>query len=158
VPIGAALLFWFNPSVIWDDHCWPQWDVWVLPFFLFAVVAGLTEWWFLAGVLIGVGAMIKGQILLAGAGLVLWPLFQGRFGAAGKIIAGTIAGIAATGLCFVAEGELGRQWIWTGVVGAVAAGSIRSRKRAGLILGCAGVLPLIGGAIAVASRPGNMAW
>ncbi len=28
----AALFFWFDPALIWNAHCWPQWDSWVFPF------------------------------------------------------------------------------------------------------------------------------
>src|SRR5262249_42525590 len=46
--IGAAMM-WFNPAVVWDGHCWPQWDVWLVPFFLGAVLLASLDWWFPAG-------------------------------------------------------------------------------------------------------------
>ncbi len=33
----AALLFWMNPAVIVDAHVFPQWDVWLLPFFVWGL-------------------------------------------------------------------------------------------------------------------------
>ncbi len=75
----AALFFWFNPALIWNAHCWPQWDSWVLPFFLWAVLAGSLDYWFVAGALVAAGAMFKGQILFGAPLLLLWPLFQLRF-------------------------------------------------------------------------------
>ena len=30
---------WLEPSLILDAHAWPQWDVWILPFYLFATLA-----------------------------------------------------------------------------------------------------------------------
>jgi hypothetical protein len=76
VSLLGALLFWFNPAVIWDAHCWPQWDVWLFPFFLGALLLACRDWWFAAGVLIAIGAFLKGQILIAAPMFILWPLVQ----------------------------------------------------------------------------------
>ncbi len=73
---AGALLFWFNPAVIWNAYVWPQWDVWIFPFILGALLLASTEWWFSAGVLIAIGALIKGQLLLAAPVFLLWPLFR----------------------------------------------------------------------------------
>src|SRR6059058_5527298 len=37
--LAAATAAWLEPSMILDAHGWPQWDVWVLPFYLFAALA-----------------------------------------------------------------------------------------------------------------------
>ena len=44
----AALLVWFNPVLILND-CWPQWDAWILPSFIFALYFSMRGWWFTAG-------------------------------------------------------------------------------------------------------------
>jgi hypothetical protein len=90
----AATLLWFNPALIWDAHCWPQWDCWLLPFYLWALVAASAEEWFVAGCLIAVGAMFKTQILLVAPVLAFWPLFQGRGGATLRYLAGFACGVA----------------------------------------------------------------
>ena len=95
VAVLSALLLWFNPELIWNAHCWPQWDCWLLPFFIWALVAASAEAWFTAGVLIAVGMMFKAQILFGAPLFLLWPIFRGRFGAAGRWCAGALAGAAA---------------------------------------------------------------
>ncbi|HEY7088417.1 MAG TPA: hypothetical protein VH518_10035 [Tepidisphaeraceae bacterium] len=84
----GAMLFWFNPAVLWDGHCWPQWDVWLLPFFFAAVLLASVEWWLTAGIAIAVGAFLKGQILLAAPIFILWPICAGKFGALLKFVSG----------------------------------------------------------------------
>ena len=39
--LAAASAAWLEPSMILDAHGWPQWDVWILPFYLFAAFAAL---------------------------------------------------------------------------------------------------------------------
>src|SRR5436309_2468026 len=36
--LAAAGAVWLEPSMILDAHGWPQWDVWILPFYLFAAL------------------------------------------------------------------------------------------------------------------------
>ena len=74
------MLVWCNPLLLIDSHAWPQWDVWILPIFLFAALLASLNRWMLAGMLLGIGCMFKGQMLLAGPVLILWPLFEGRWG------------------------------------------------------------------------------
>jgi hypothetical protein len=97
----GAFSFWFNPAIIWDGHCWPQWDVWLVPFFLAAVALACVDWWFPAGVLIMIGACLKGQMLLGAPILLLWPLCQLRFGAVLRLVAGIALGMAAIALPFM---------------------------------------------------------
>src|SRR5262249_19432922 len=61
--LAAASVAWLEPSMILDAHGWPQWDVWILPFYLFAALAALRNRWFLCGCLLATGAMFKGQLL-----------------------------------------------------------------------------------------------
>jgi hypothetical protein len=90
----AALLFWFNPALLIDGHAWPQWDVWPVPFFVFALLAATTERWFVAGLLLGVGVMLKGQLMLVAPLFVLWPLFMNAPRAATKVVLGFCGMIA----------------------------------------------------------------
>ena len=74
------------------DRLWPQWDSWVLPFYLLAAFLGLKRRWLLSGLCIGVGMMFKGQVLCTAAVFALWPLFQGRFRGALEVIVGAFLG------------------------------------------------------------------
>ena len=86
--MSAALLFWLSPAVLYAAHYYPQWDVWILPFYTFAILAACKDWWFTAGMLVAVGAMFKGQMMFCGAILPLWAIFGGRFGAAARVLGG----------------------------------------------------------------------
>ena len=77
--LAAASVAWLEPSMILDTHGWPQWDVWILPFYLFAALAASTKRWFLCGCLLAAGAMLKGQLLVVAPFFVLWPLWQKRW-------------------------------------------------------------------------------
>jgi hypothetical protein len=96
--IAGAMLFWFNPAMIWDDHCWPQWDVWLVPFFLAAVLLASCEWWFAAGICVVMGAFLKGQILLVTPIFIFWPLFQGKFASVLRFAAGFVLAAAIIAL------------------------------------------------------------
>ena len=98
---GSASLLWLNPALLLDAHAWPQWDVWCLPFYLTAAWAaslGLTRrWpagWWAAGALVALGAMFKGQILMAAPVLLLWPVLTGRPGATLSVLGGVASGVA----------------------------------------------------------------
>jgi hypothetical protein len=84
----AASVVWFDPSLILDTHAWPQWDVWILPFFLFAALAALTRRWFWCGCLLAAGGMLKGQLLFVAPFFLFWPLWQKRWVRALRLIAG----------------------------------------------------------------------
>jgi hypothetical protein len=87
----AASVAWLEPSMILDAHGWPQWDVWILPFYLFAALAALKNRWFSCGCLLAAGAMFKGQLLFVAPFFVLWPLWQKRWTRALRVLAGFIA-------------------------------------------------------------------
>ncbi|HEY1770542.1 MAG TPA: hypothetical protein VGG02_09850 [Chthoniobacterales bacterium] len=87
----AATVAWLEPSMILDAHAWPQWDAWILPFYIFATIAALTRRWFWCGCLLAVGGMFKGQLLLVAPFFLFWPLWQKRWGSAGRVLAGFIA-------------------------------------------------------------------
>src|SRR5204862_5920114 len=86
--LAAAAVAWLEPSMILDTHGWPQWDVWIVPFYLFAVLAALKKRWFLCGCLLAAGAMLKGQLLFVAPFFVLWPLWQKRWTSALRVLAG----------------------------------------------------------------------
>jgi hypothetical protein len=89
--LAAASVAWFEPSMILDAHGWPQWDVWILPFYLFAALAALKNRWFLCGCLLAIGAMFKGQLLFVAPFFVLWPLWQKRWTRSLRMLAGFTA-------------------------------------------------------------------
>jgi hypothetical protein len=91
----AALLLWFNPPLILDAHAWPQWDAWALPFFLWALLMASLGRFGLAGGILAVGAMLKGQLLIVAPVLLLIPLLRGRFAAVGRMILGFAVGVVA---------------------------------------------------------------
>jgi hypothetical protein len=86
--LAAASVAWLEPSMILDAHGWPQWDVWILPFYLCAALAASTNRWFWCGCLLAAGAMLKGQLLLVAPFFVLWPLWQKRWTRALLFLAG----------------------------------------------------------------------
>ena len=89
--LAATSAAWLEPSMILDAHGWPQWDVWILPFYLFAALAALKNRWFWCGCLLALGAMFKGQLLFVAPLFVLWPLWQKRWINALRVLAGLIA-------------------------------------------------------------------
>ena len=89
--LAAASVAWLEPSMILDAHGWPQWDVWIMPFYLFAAVAALKNRWFVCGCLLATGAMFKGQLLFVAPFFVLWPLWQKRWNRALGVLAGFIS-------------------------------------------------------------------
>ena len=89
--LAAASVAWLEPSMILDAHGWPQWDVWILPFYLFAALSALKNRWFVCGCLLATGAMFKGQLLFVAPFFVLWPLWQKKWNRALRVLAGFIS-------------------------------------------------------------------
>ena len=92
----AASLFWFNPNVIQSAHTWVQYDVWVIPFYIAGLYLVSVDLFFLAGVIIAIGSLLKGQELFCAAMFILWPIFEGMFLRAWEYIVGFVL---AAGLC-----------------------------------------------------------
>ena len=88
--IFGAMCFWFNPAIIFDSHCFPQWDVWLIPFFLAAVLLASLKCWFAAGVSVAIAAFLKGQILLVAPIFILWPIFCLHWRAVVAFVAGAL--------------------------------------------------------------------
>ena len=89
----AALLIWFNPAILLSGYAWPTWDNWVVPMFLLTALLASIDWWFCAGVTLAIGAMLKGQQLAVAPVFILWPLVQGRIGAAMRWCVGLAFGL-----------------------------------------------------------------
>jgi hypothetical protein len=87
-PLLAALVIWFSPAQILSAQCWTTWDCWIVPFYVWAVLLACLDWWFAAGLVIGVGAMLKGQQFFVAPLFILWPLLQGRLGAPARWLCG----------------------------------------------------------------------
>jgi hypothetical protein len=134
---GAALLVWFNPALIWVAHCWPQWDAWGVAVYLVAALCASLGCWLAVGLVLGVGALLKGQVLVVAAFFVLWPLFARNPGGAVRVLLGLFLGIALGGApWFLGTFESG-SWafhppaaFWVaGVVLATAVGLLLWKRR-----------------------------
>jgi hypothetical protein len=114
----AAMLVWLDPLTLIDSHAWPQWDVWILPVFLGAALLASVNWWMAAGILLSVGCMAKGQLLLAAPLLMLWPLFEGRWGALARIVCGFVIGAELITWPWIVNSPQELSWIVTAMVAA----------------------------------------
>ncbi len=110
--LAAASAVWLEPSMILDAHGWPQWDVWILPFYFFAALAASKKQWFQTGALLAVGAMFKGQLLIVAPFFFLWPLCQREWKSFGRILAGFLTAAALV----VSPWLLGTPMAWISVV------------------------------------------
>src|SRR5438094_2933689 len=117
--LAADGVAWLEPSMILDAHGWPQWDVWILPFYLFAALAALKNRWFWCGCLLSLGAMLKGQLLFVAPLFLLWPLWQKRWISALRVL----AGFTATGSLIVSPWLLRMPEAWAALA-AVAGVSL----------------------------------
>jgi len=90
----AAGLFWFNPALMFNAHAWPQWDVWLLPFFLWAAILAHYRKWDGAGFLLATGAMLKGQLLIVMPVFLLWAIFSKNLSHVLRLMIGLILATA----------------------------------------------------------------
>jgi hypothetical protein len=153
--LAAASVAWLEPSMILDAHGWPQWDVWILPFYLFAALAALKNRWFLCGSLLTAGAMFKGQLLFVAPFFVLWPLWQKRWNRALRMLAGFIA----TAALIVSPWLLRTPAAWLAFATVAGATSLfflqwKGRYRSAWIIGTIGCAAFVIGAFA----GGSFAW
>src|SRR6266498_1699152 len=125
--LAAASAAWLDPSMILDAHGWPQWDVWILPFYLFAALAALNNRWFLCGCLLAAGAMFKGQLLFVTPFFVLWPLWQKRWNRALRVF----AGFAATAALIASPWLLRTSVAWIALVAVTGFSSLFLLRRKG---------------------------
>jgi hypothetical protein len=153
--LAAASAVWLEPSMILDAHGWPQWDVWILPFYLFAALTASTRRWFWCGCLLATGAMLKGQLLLVAPFFVLWPLWQKRWTSALRLL----AGFAWTTALVVSPWLLRTPtaWIVVALVGGVSGLIFFGRKFRHAWAWLAGMTAL-GTFVAGAIAGGSYAW
>ena len=153
--LAAASVAWLEPSMILDAHGWPQWDVWILPFYLFAALAALKNRWLLCGCLLAAGAMFKGQLLLVAPFFVLWPLWQKRWNCALRVL----AGFTATAALIASPWLLRTPAAWIALLVVAAASSLlllqrRVPHRSAWISGIAGCAAFV----IAAFTGGSFAW
>jgi hypothetical protein len=153
--LAAASVAWLEPSMILDAHGWPQWDVWILPFYLFAALAALKNRWFLCGSLLAAGAMFKGQLLFVAPFFVLWPLWQKRWNRALRVL----AGFTATAALIASPWLLRTPAAWVALAGVAAVSSFfflqwKGKYRSAWIVGSIGGAAFVIGAFA----GGSFAW
>ncbi|MGH7935457.1 MAG: glycosyltransferase family 87 protein [Chthoniobacterales bacterium] len=151
----AAAAAWLEPSMILDAHAWPQWDVWILPFYLFATLAGLTKRWFWCGCLLALGGMLKGQLLFVTPFFIFWPLWQKRWARAMRVL----AGFAATAALIVSPWLLRDVWAWIAVaaiagVAALILSRLQSRHTRAFTAGVAAIATFTVGAL----HGGSISW
>src|SRR6266480_3748212 len=153
--LAAASVAWLEPSMILDAHGWPQWDVWILPFYLFAALAALKNRWFWCGCLVAAGAMLKGQLLFVAPFFILWPLWQKKWLPTLRVFAGFVVTIAL----IVSPWLLRTPAAWIAVA-AVANISLLLVLRYKLPHGAAWLAGIIGCAVFVigAFTGGSFAW
>ena len=153
--LAAASVAWLEPSMILDAHGWPQWDVWVLPFYLLAALAALKNRWFWCGCLLALGAMLKGQLLFVAPFFVLWPLWQKRWTRTLRMLAGFTATTALIVSPWVLRGPLA--WISVAIAAGVTFLLLRRyeyRHSGAWLAGVAGCAVLVVGAF----TGGSFAW
>ena len=151
----AASVAWLEPSLILDAHAWPQWDCWILPFYLFATLAALTRRWFWCGCLLAAGGMLKGQLLFVAPFFLFWPLWQKRWARAGRVL----AGFTATTALIVSPWLLRTPFAWATVAALTGMASLffwsrHSRNTSAWAAGLAGVTAFIVGV----AGDGSFAW
>jgi hypothetical protein len=88
--LAGGLLLWFNVAMVNSAHGWPSGDMWIIPPFLWAVYLCRINRWFLAGAVLAIGVLFKGQQLFVMSILVLWPLLQLRWREPLRLIAGIV--------------------------------------------------------------------
>jgi hypothetical protein len=103
----AALMVWFSPVGMVDGHSWPSYDVWIPPFFLWGIFFSCIDLPFVAGAVIGLGAMFKGQMLLVAPLFALWPIFAGEPLRAVRWLIGFATACAVVLAPFILSSEIG---------------------------------------------------
>jgi hypothetical protein len=115
----AAMLVWLDPITLIDSHAWPQWDVWIVPFIIGMALFASLNWWMLAGVLFGMGCLLKGQMLLGAPFFILWPFLEGRWGALWRICMGFLLGIEIVTWPWLVNSHDELRWIGMAMAGAL---------------------------------------
>lgn len=125
----GALLVWWEPNILIESHIWPQWDLWIVPFYVIAVYLCSTGWWFCAGLSLGVGVMMKGQLFFGLPVLMLWPIFDARPGNAARLLTGFATGFLGVAAPWLLQtGEAVRYVVLVGGMAAAIASCKLARK------------------------------
>jgi hypothetical protein len=103
----GALLVWFSPAGMVDGHGWATYDVWIPPYFLCTILLLSCDYWLAAGIVLGIGAMFKGQMLLVAPIFLIYPLLAGQPLRALRLLAGFIILTAAVAAPFILSNEVG---------------------------------------------------
>ena len=153
--LAAASVAWLEPSMVLNAHGWPQWDVWILPFYVFAALAALKNRWFWCGCLLALGAMFKGQLLFVAPLFLIWPLWQKRWMNALRALSGLVA-IAAL---IVSPWLLRTPGAWVAFVAVATIGLLLAMRyklpyRGTWLAGILGVAAFLIGAVG----GGSFAW
>ena len=88
-------MVWLHPAVLVLGHGRPQWDTWLLPFFLGSALMALRDRWKASGLIASAGVTFKAQILFGAAVLPLFALFDRRVRSAAAWVLAFVAGMAA---------------------------------------------------------------
>ncbi|WP_428940362.1 hypothetical protein [Fontivita pretiosa] len=115
----AGLVSWFNPSNLLNAHVWPQWDLWLVPFVLWGMWLMSIRRWFAAGMLIGIAAMLKGQVLMVAPLFVLWPVLAGRVGAAIGAVLGALTAVGCVVGVWLVGSWTGAAWVATVMLASI---------------------------------------
>jgi hypothetical protein len=91
---ATVLLLWFNPAIVLSAYGWPASDMWIIPPFLLAAFLASVDWWFAAGIAIGIGIMFKGQQIVALPVFILWSLVLFRPMMTIRFLGGVVIAIA----------------------------------------------------------------
>ena len=119
--------------MILDAHGWPQWDVWILPFYLFAALVALKNRWFWCGCLLALGAMFKGQLLFVVPFFVLLATMPKTMGECVPHAGGVHGNRSANSFTMASANDRGLGRVLAAVAGATVSWSscgIRSHTKA----------------------------
>ncbi len=133
--IGAALV-WLSPPAMLVGFGWPQWDIAVPAFFLTSLFLACRNAWVLAGVVIAIGSLFKGQTLVGVPLLAIWPIVAGRPLAAVRFLIGFLlaAGVIMTPFAMHKGHSPARsEIVWFGLAGLLPWLLGIARPRAGNI-------------------------
>jgi hypothetical protein len=153
--LAAASVAWLEPSMILDAHGWPQWDVWILPFYLFAALAALKNRWFWCGCLLATGAMLKGQLLFVTPFFVLWPLWQKQWTSALRVLTGLVGTTALIVSPWLLRTSVA--WIAVAAVGGIGVLFVKRYRLPHASAWLAGIIGCAVFVIGVFTR-GSFAW
>jgi hypothetical protein len=117
---ACAMLFWLNPALIQNAHAWPQWDVWLVPFYVLACGCIVNRCGWIAGALLLAGSMMKGQLLIVVPVMLAWPMLARDIRTAVGVLAGFLCAGAIMLSPWMIRGSIAWAVVVIGVV--IAAG------------------------------------